>query len=232
MVWPFTTSPAPPHPDPAPSACPVDASTRAAWLEQNPSRPPPHASSPPTQRPLSKDRVVSSIPRWLPSSSPADPPADPTACPARSAPVADSPSSASTVPAASPIPSRENWVYPSPSSFFTALQRKDRNPDAADMPVVVPIHNAVNERVWDQVLEWEKEAARLEGRDEQEAVKGVSLVSFVGKPKELSPRARWKSFIGCVPFLPSFCFFSVLSGLEWWDLPPGWNGDGDMERSA
>lgn len=26
----------------------------------------------------------------------------------------------------------------------------------------------------------------------------ISLVSFIGKPKEMSPRARWKSLIGCV----------------------------------
>lgn len=85
-------------------------------------------------------------------------------------------------------------MYPSPSSFYTALQRKNREPTTKDMPIVVPIHNAVNERVWAQVLEWEREAARAEGRDEERVES--KLVSFVGKPKELSPRARWKSLIG------------------------------------
>lgn len=55
------------------------------------------------------------------------------------------------------------------------------------MPIVVPIHNAVNERVWEQVMEWE----RVDGGAE-----GSKLVSFVGKPKELSPRARWKTLVG------------------------------------
>lgn len=86
-------------------------------------------------------------------------------------------------------------MYPSPSSFYSALQRKNREPQAKDMPIVVPIHNAVNERVWEQVMQWEKEAAEAEGRAEGP---GSKLVSFVGKPKELSPRARWKTLIGCV----------------------------------
>lgn len=102
---------------------------------------------------------------------------------------------------AAAVPSEENWVYPSPASFYSALQRKDRNPNARDMGIVVPIHNAVNERVWNQVLEWEREAMGLEpGQDP-----GSKLVSFVGKPKEVSPRARWKTLIGCVGRVLTFC---------------------------
>jgi cytochrome c heme-lyase len=73
------------------------------------------------------------------------------------------------------------------------------------MPIVVPIHNAVNERVWEQVMQWEREAVAAEGQQVVESV-GSKLVSFVGKPKELSPRARWKTLIGFVPLsvLP-FC---------------------------
>lgn len=102
---------------------------------------------------------------------------------------------------AAAVPSEENWVYPSPASFYSALQRKDRNPNARDMGIVVPIHNAVNERVWNQVLEWEREAMGLDpGQDP-----GSKLVSFVGKPKEVSPRARWKTLIGCVVGVLAFC---------------------------
>lgn len=93
---------------------------------------------------------------------------------------------------AATIPSESNWVYPSPASFYTALERKNRNPRAQDMDIVVPIHNAVNERVWHQVLEWERAAMGLEPGQET----GSRLVSFVGKPKQMSPRARWKSLIG------------------------------------
>lgn len=69
------------------------------------------------------------------------------------------------------------------------------------MDIVVPIHNAVNERVWQQVLDWERSAMGLKQGEET----GVKLVSFMGRPKQMSPRARWKSLIGCV------CFFSTLS---------------------
>lgn len=100
--------------------------------------------------------------------------------------------SANSAEQAATIPSESNWVYPSPASFYTALERKHRNPRAQDMDIVVPIHNAVNERVWHQVLEWERAAMGLAPGQET----GSRLVSFVGKPKQMSPRARWKSLIG------------------------------------
>ncbi|KDQ60626.1 hypothetical protein JAAARDRAFT_124332 [Jaapia argillacea MUCL 33604] len=84
------------------------------------------------------------------------------------------------------------WVYPSESQFFAAMARKNHDPQAADMKYIVPIHNAVNERAWEEVMKWE--AGR--GGD---ACGGVKLVSFKGKPSELSIRARWKSLIGYSP---------------------------------
>ncbi|GAA6004094.1 hypothetical protein JCM10207_002423 [Rhodosporidiobolus poonsookiae] len=214
------TAPAPP------SACPVDHDTRQTWLAQNPaasssSAPTPHSfpaqqsAHDPHAQHLSTEREVSSIPRWLPpaansSSSSAPHPVSsdvpPSACPMHESNVASSSSSsppaapaldASHLPshpaeAAAASPSTDKWVYPSPASFYTALQRKDRNPQARDMGVVVPIHNAVNERVWVQVMEWEREAMGLEKGQEP----GSKLVSFVGRPREMSPRARWKSLIG------------------------------------
>jgi cytochrome c heme-lyase len=204
LMWPFTA----PRPElvsgsaAPPSACPVDPSARSSYLATNPTSPSPPTSrgAPPTSDTLSRDREVSSIPRWLPpknpsSTTPASPTAEedlPLACPARSAPAPPTALDTSYIPtnateAASVVDKVENWVYPSPSSFFSALERKNRDPSAPDMPVVVPIHNAVNERVWEEVLEWEKR----EGGSE-----GSKLVSFVGKPKELSLRARWKGLIG------------------------------------
>ncbi|KAJ3054344.1 hypothetical protein HK097_002067, partial [Rhizophlyctis rosea] len=47
------------------------------------------------------------------------------------------------------------WVYPSEQMFFNAMRRKNWTPQEDDMGVVVPIHNAVNERAWTQILEWE-----------------------------------------------------------------------------
>ncbi|GAA5860226.1 hypothetical protein JCM1840_002828 [Sporobolomyces johnsonii] len=206
-MWPFTSAPSPSDPAP-PSACPVDHSTREQWLAQNPDARPPHpspssSSSEALPPRLSTEREVSSIPRWLPpspssspsasadSSSPAPPSSSaepPSACPAHSANV----SPPSSVEQAATVPSESNWVYPSPASFYAALERKQRNPNPKDMGIVVPIHNAVNERVWAQVLDWERRAMGLPEGEET----GVKLVSFIGRPKDVSPRARWKTLIG------------------------------------
>lgn len=83
------------------------------------------------------------------------------------------------------------WVYPSPSQFYTALQRKNRSPRQEDMDIVVPIHNAVNERTWGEVMKWENEAAGPEV-----AKNAVQLVSFKGRPNDRSPRAWWKILLG------------------------------------
>ena len=85
----------------------------------------------------------------------------------------------------------DKWVYPSESQFFAAMVRKNHDPQTKDMKVIVPIHNAVNERTWYEVLKWE------EGRG-SEACGGLKLVSFKGKSQELSPRARFKSLLGSV----------------------------------
>jgi cytochrome c heme-lyase len=41
--------------------------------------------------------------------------------------------------------------------FFEAMRRKGKLGDAkaADMRMVVPIHNAVNERAWAEIRAWE-----------------------------------------------------------------------------
>ncbi|GAA6048533.1 hypothetical protein JCM3770_006540 [Rhodotorula araucariae] len=206
-MWPFSSTSSAQDPPPA-SACPVDHGTRSAWLEQQGSAAQPHeqkhsfpargAEHDPHAHLLSTEREVSSIPRWLPPSSSAA-----AASPSIASQPGPAPASAhSDVPPsacpmheserAAALPNEENWVYPSPASFYSALQRKERNPQARDMGIVVPIHNAVNERVWNQVLDWEREAMGLKPGEET----GSKLVSFVGKPKEVSPRARWKSLIG------------------------------------
>ncbi|KAK7440211.1 Cytochrome c1 heme lyase [Stygiomarasmius scandens] len=87
-----------------------------------------------------------------------------------------------------------NWVYPSEAQFFAAMARKNHNPQTADMKTIVPIHNAVNERAWAEILKWE---AGKGG----EACGGVKLVNFKGRPNDKSPRARWKMLLGyAAPF--------------------------------
>lgn len=86
------------------------------------------------------------------------------------------------------------WVYPSQAQFYSAMERKNHNPHAQDMKVIVPIHNAVNERAWAEVLKWEAG----QGGDK---CGGVKLVSFKGRPQERTPKARWLTLLGYVPSL-------------------------------
>ncbi|KAF5324800.1 hypothetical protein D9611_004507 [Ephemerocybe angulata] len=91
-----------------------------------------------------------------------------------------------------PKPADGKWVYPSEAQFFAAMERKNHNPNAADMKTVVPIHNAVNERAWAEIMKWES------GRG-GEACGGVQLVNFKGKPSQRSPKATLKTFFGYAP---------------------------------
>jgi cytochrome c heme-lyase len=55
-------------------------------------------------------------------------------------------------------------------------------PNPEDMKTIVPIHNAVNERAWYELMKWE------EGQG-GEKCGGVRLVSFKGRPKDRTPKA-------------------------------------------
>jgi len=72
--------------------------------------------------------------------------------------------------------------------FFSAMQRKSYSPVASDMSSIIPIHNAVNERTWHEILRWER------GRGAA-ACGGPKLVSFEGDASKLSPRAWWLSSV-------------------------------------
>ena len=150
------------------ASCPVDHKARAAWLDQSKKSTPPGAPRNPFPTNASCDssklaqidsasssvnlsqqiprshqlgtaREVSTIPRALPDDS----------------------SRSSTRPANG---EREtgldktsgSWVYPSERMFFEAMRRKSYDPKAEDMHSIVPIHNAVNERAWKEIKEWEK----------------------------------------------------------------------------
>ncbi|RPB16007.1 cytochrome c and c1 heme-lyase [Morchella conica CCBAS932] len=81
------------------------------------------------------------------------------------------------------------WIYPSEEMFFNAMKRKDWDPKAEDMRTIVPIHNAVNERAWKEIKEWEK------GRG-SEKCGGPKLVSFSGDSQKLTPKARMRVLFG------------------------------------
>ena len=80
------------------------------------------------------------------------------------------------------------WVYPSEQMFFNAMNRKGWGPKEEEMPVVVSIHNAVNERAWGEVMKWE-----IMHKGECDCPK---LFKFMGRPKDLSPRARVNELMG------------------------------------
>ncbi|KAF8580687.1 cytochrome c and c1 heme-lyase [Ramaria rubella] len=102
-----------------------------------------------------------------------------------------SPSSLATSRETSSIPrtSSENWVYPSEAQFYAAMARKQHDPRASDMRVIVPIHNAVNERAWAAIKVWEA------GRGGEQCG-GTRLVSFRGRPGDRSPKAWAKVLLG------------------------------------
>ena len=119
-------------------------------------------------------------------------------------PVASGSGSSTPTPSSPPAPSYlptdrdvssipradgSKWVYPSQSQFFSAMARKNHDPQASDMGVLVPIHNAVNERAWGEVMKWE----RGEGG---EKCGGTKLVSFKGRPKDRTIRAWVNVLLG------------------------------------
>ena len=182
-MWPFASSSKTKTEDIPPSACPVDHTTRQKWLEQNPSaeggpsRPSsqPASSSSPRSRRLSEEREISTIPRHRGPSTP------PSSCPNTQASTSQDPST------------NPNWVYPSPSQFQAALQRKGRDTSSANMEIVVPIHNAVNERAWSEILSWEHQNDQGQSFTQ---CGGPKLVSFQGKPKEVTWKAWMKQVVG------------------------------------
>ncbi|BCR85155.1 cytochrome c1 heme lyase CYT2 [Aspergillus chevalieri] len=196
-------------PPPA-DACPVDHKTREVWLQQHrasggaPHPPPPSADSEPrtkAQRPLSADREVSSIPRAF--NDRADSSQTASVCPSPYAASHDTPSNAEDETGHDKTSG--NWIYPSERQFFEALVKKGNTPTSTNSPTelattvasIIPIHNAVNERAWQQILDWEKKAPSSDPGSRK--CGGPKLYSFRGlgvDPQFLSPRARVNSWMG------------------------------------
>jgi cytochrome c heme-lyase len=84
------------------------------------------------------------------------------------------------------------WLYPSEQMFFNALKRKGKANGITeeDMDMLVKIHNGTNERAWKKVLEWEHTFHKCDCDD-------PTLLKFLGKPSDISPKAWVKStFLG------------------------------------
>ncbi|KAH6573749.1 hypothetical protein BASA83_001874 [Batrachochytrium salamandrivorans] len=77
--------------------------------------------------------------------------------------------------------SGENWEYPSPQQFFNALKRKGKDAPEEEIPVMVDIHNFLNEACWQEIIKWESKY-HCDCRN-------VKLLKFQGRPDDLSPKA-------------------------------------------
>lgn len=168
------------HPGGDESKCPVSPEARKVWLEQNKKKPV-IATGRPSPKP--KIETCSSDSEYLDPAN--NMPKIPEQNPRGTSPALSTEREVSTIPRAD---TDGKWIYPSQQMFFNAMQRKNWDPNATDMQVVVPIHNAVNERAWAEILDWESGKATACG--------GPKLVSFEGKPTTPSPKARIKSWLG------------------------------------
>lgn len=86
----------------------------------------------------------------------------------------------------------DTWLYPSPQMFWNALVRKNKTEGASetDIDAVIAVHNNMNETTWKQVLSWEDiHPTRTAGGEPK-------LLRFMGRPDELSPKARIKMLFG------------------------------------
>ncbi|TDZ58556.1 putative cytochrome c1 heme lyase [Colletotrichum trifolii] len=211
-----------PQPSPqSADACPVDHNSREAWLQQARANTPPHPEpqpqpqTPAQPRPSTSTSWTSSLKSYLPFSSSSSTPApDPQTQPSsKPASPLDTNRQVSTIPrtitSSYPYPpptspsnhevetgadeTTGNWIYPSEKMFFDAMKRKGHDTRVADMRTVVPIHNAVNERAWKEIKEWERPYTEGTPCD------GPKLHSFAGLSTNMSPKARINTLLGYTP---------------------------------
>lgn len=99
----------------------------------------------------------------------------------------------STIPKAG-ADEQETWTYPSEQMFYNALKRKGKadGVQEEDMQTVVAVHNTMNEKTWKQVMDWENKYHCQE-------CDNPKLKSFMGKPHDLSPAARFRTWFRGYP---------------------------------
>lgn len=78
----------------------------------------------------------------------------------------------------------KKWVYPSEQQLYNAMRRKGwSNIPEESIPVVLQIHNGINERTWQQIQDWE-------GGNQD-----LQLARFQGRPRDITPKAFFYSRI-------------------------------------
>lgn len=120
-----------------------------------------------------------------------------------------------------------NWEYPSPQQMYNAMLRKGyTDTPAEDVPAMVAVHNFLNEGAWGEILGWEARFARglqrgweicrrgeenalsmaamMARKERLESTGGVrttaepSLIRFMGRPDEPTPKARMVQVLGWI----------------------------------
>lgn len=89
------------------------------------------------------------------------------------------------------------WTYPSPQMFYNALVRKHKLGDTkeSDVESIVALHNNMNEMTWSKVMEWENVLAQKHDDNCSPNKNVVKLLKFMGRPSDLSPKARFKNLV-------------------------------------
>ncbi|CCF60405.1 hypothetical protein KAFR_0K00500 [Kazachstania africana CBS 2517] len=87
------------------------------------------------------------------------------------------------------------WEYPSAQQMYNAMMRKGKiNGNEGDEDTIesmVQIHNFLNESCWQEILRWEN-------RYVQRTNVQPKLLKFMGKPDNLSPRARMHYYLSYI----------------------------------
>lgn len=113
-----------------------------------------------------------------------------------------------------------NWEYPSPQQMYNALLRKGyTDTDATAVESMVSVHNFLNEGAWAEIVEWERRfggglkkgwdmckrgeegsmaGAGLEAGANEEQVSQPKLIRFMGRPKEMTPKAAMIQVMGYI----------------------------------
>lgn len=191
-----------PHPLPPPDTIGARSTDSSSAAQQ----PTTDSHSSRNYRPLSLDREISSIPRAFPQEQ-QKPQQSRDASPspyAQQASTASHQSPSNNESETGHDPNTGNWIYPSEKQFFDALVRKNSATSASSpsdlatsVASIIPIHNAVNERAWSEILSWESRAPSTDPGSRK--CGGPRLYSFRGLGVEsqfLSPRARFNGLLG------------------------------------
>ena len=95
----------------------------------------------------------------------------------------------------------DTWLFPSPQMFYNAMRRKGKTVDEGEshsleeleeeVGTVVAVHNNMNEKTWRQILAWETLHENEHTEDG-----GPRLVRFLGRPDDLTPKAKLRALLG------------------------------------